>query len=290
MQKTALNLTASFFTTVIFTTSSAFSGGSLDRNIPPLITITAGPFVAGSDASEREAAYVLDEQAYGHSVTRNGGWYDRERTRTSLTTKAYQITKTAISNEQYAAFIADSLTAAPNVDRKTWASYGLVHPYSRTRRYAWGNQMFPKNRDHHPVVMVSHKNAVAYAGWLSQKTGQKWALPTEMEWEKAARGTDGRWFPWGNDFDADKLNSNDKGPFDTTPVGSFENGASPFGLLDGAGQVYEWTADQAGPGRYIVKGGSWDDKGCGVCRPAARHSRPENLKHILVGFRLVVRP
>jgi len=57
-------------------------------------------------------------------------------------------------------------------------------------------------------------------------------------------------------------------------------------MLDAAGQVFEWTATSVGRGRFIVKGGSWDDKGCGICRPAARHSRPAGLKHILIGFRL----
>ena len=71
------------------------------------------------------------------------------------------------------------------------------------------------------------------------------------------------------------------------PVGSIPTGASPFGLLDAAGQVFEWTDTPAGAGRYLVKGGSWDDRGCGVCRPAARHGRPGGIKHILVGFRLI---
>jgi hypothetical protein len=72
------------------------------------------------------------------------------------------------------------------------------------------------------------------------------------------------------------------------PAGSCLLGKSPFGMLDAAGQVFEWTADRAGPGRVIVKGaGSWDDKGCGVCHPASRHTRPAGLKHILIGFRLV---
>ena len=138
------------------------------------------------------------------------------------------------------------------------------------------------------MVLVSHGDALAYARWLSERTAQRWRLPTEAEWEKATRGGDGRRFPWGDAFHPDRLNSHDQGPFDTVPVGTFPTGASPFGILDGAGQVYEWTATRVGGARAIVKGGSWDDKGCGVCRPAARHSRPVALKHILIGFRLVV--
>jgi formylglycine-generating enzyme required for sulfatase activity len=130
----------------------------------------------------------------------------------------------------------------------------------------------------------------AYAAWLSQQTGAVWRLPTEVEWEKAARGSDGRYFPWGRGFNPQLLNSHDRGPFDTVPVASFPDGASPHGMLDAAGQVYEWTATPAGSDRYIVKGGSWDDKGCGVCRAAARHARPAKLKHILIGFRLVREP
>lgn len=73
-------------------------------------------------------------------------------------------------------------------------------------------------------------------------------------------------------------------------VGSFPSGASPYGALDMAGQVFEWTASEGNPGRFIVKGGSWDDKGCGVCRAAARHTRPAEVRHILIGFRLVLNP
>ena len=69
------------------------------------------------------------------------------------------------------------------------------------------------------------------------------------------------------------------------PVGQFE--AGPYGVLDGVGQVFEWTSSSSQPGYRTVKGGSWDDRGCGVCRPAARHARPEYLKHILIGFRVM---
>ena len=139
----------------------------------------------------------------------------------------------------------------------------------------------------HPVVLVSYEDATAYAAWLSAETGARWRLPSEDEWEKAARGREGWRFPWGERFEPGLLNSHDLGPFDTVPVGRYPGGASPFGMLDAAGQVFEWTATAAGQGRRIVKGGSWDDKGCGVCRPAARHGRPLALKHILIGFRLV---
>lgn len=258
------------------------------KPVPALIAIPAGTFIAGSDDGERETAYRLDEEAYGHSVTRQQRWYAGERKRATVETGAYLITRTLITNVQYAAFVDDTGYPAPDVDPETWKGYRLVHPYARTRPFAWADDKPPTGRENHPVVLVSHDDARAYAEWLSLKTGRHWRLPSETEWEKAARGVDGRRFPWGDKFDPSRLNSHDGGPFSTLPVGSFPSGASPFGLLDPAGQVFEWTATPSGSNRYIVKGGSWDDKGCGVCRPAARHSRPAMLKHILIGFRLVV--
>ena len=255
--------------------------------VPETIFIPAGPFIAGSDRAEREAAYQLDEAAYGHSVTRRNRWYESEPDRQSLDLNAYRIMKNLVTNADYARFIADTGHNVPDVDPATWASYGLIHPYDRTRRHAWLNGKLPEGRENHPVVMVSHEDAEAYAAWLSAETGIVWRLPLESEWMKAARGIEGARFPWGDAFDPALLNSHDSGPFDTVPVGRFPAGASPFGMLDAAGQVFEWTASPARADRWIVKGGSWDDRGCGVCRPSARHSRPSAIKHILVGFRLV---
>ena len=255
--------------------------------VPELVAVPAGAFIQGSDRAEREAAYQLDEAAYGHSRTRSGRWYEGEPERGTRETDAFEITRTPITNAQYAAFIEATGHPAPDVDQATWKSYGLIHPYDRTRRHAWVEGKPPAGREDHPVVLVSLADAKAYAAWLSGVTGQTWRLVQEVEWEKAARGTDGRRFPWGNSWDAERLNSHDAGPFDTLPVASFPAGASPFGLEDAAGQVFEWTATPRGQGRQIVKGGSWDDSGCGVCRPAARHSRPVDLKHILIGFRLI---
>ena len=284
-----MNLFAALCLLVLVTASPAIAGGGNEGDIVPfLITIPAGPFIAGSDAAEREAAYQLDESAYGHSVTRKNRWYDSERPRQTLRTPAYRITKTAITNAQYAAFIAATGYPAPDVEEATWKDYRLIHPYSRSRPFAWAGGKPPSGREQHPVVLVSHGDAMAYAAWLSNKTRRLWRLPSEIEWEKAARGRDGAYFPWGDGFDPARLNSHDAGPFTTVAVGSYPAGASPFGLLDGAGQVFEWISTPKGEGRYLVKGGSWDDKGCGVCRPAARHGRPKGIKHILIGFRLVV--
>ncbi len=257
---------------------------------PDLIAVPAGPYVRGSDRAEREAAYLLDEAAYGHNRTRTRKWYENEPARQTAVLPAFEIARGPITNAQYAAFVAATGHRIPEVDPATWRGYGLIHPYHRTRRHAWTGGAYPPGRGDHPVVLVSHGDARAYGAWLSEVTGRHWRLPSEAEWEKAARGPDGRRFPWGRAWHPTRLNSHDRGPFDTTPVGAYPAGASPYGLLDAAGQVFEWTATPAaGAGeRFIVKGGSWDDSGCGVCRPAARHGRPAALKHILIGFRLVV--
>jgi len=256
--------------------------------VPETVDIPAGEFITGSDRDEREMAYQLDEQAYGHDVTRRQRWYESERDRHTRETGAFAITRTPITNEQYARFVAATGHPWPDVDRQTWDGYGLIHPYPRTRRHAWRSGDPPEGRERHPVVLVRYQDAERYAQWLSERTGRSWRLPSESQWEKAVRGTDGRAFPWGERFDPSLLNSHDQGPFDTTPVGAYPEGAGPYGLLDGAGQVFEWIAAPEDAARAWVKGGSWDDKGCGVCRPAARHARPKGIKHILVGFRLVV--
>lgn len=247
--------------------------------------VASGAFLFGSNAIEREYAYQLDEIAYGHSRTRNDQWYESEPAKTSETTDSYSITTTPITNLQYQQFVDATGHPAPDVDQSTWDSYGLIHPFERTRRHAWTDNAPPSGRSGHPVVLVSYADANAYADWLSAASGASWRLPTQTEWEKAARGTQGQIFPWGNEFLPDSLNSHDTGPFDTVEVGS-RSAPSPFGMLDAAGQVFEWIGSD-GENRSWVKGGSWDDSGCGVCRPAARHSRPKQLKHILIGFRLI---
>lgn len=255
---------------------------------PGVVEVPAGPFIMGSDRAEREYAYRIDEKAYGHSATRKQKWYENEPRRT-VDVPRFHIMRTLVTNEMYAAFLAATGHPAPDADKATWDAYGLIHPWKRSRKFAWTGGKMPAGRGKHPVVMVSWHDATAYAAWLTSVTDHRWRLPGEEESEKACRGTDGRYFPWGNVYDARRVNSHDAGPFDTVPVGRYPAGASPYGVLDATGQVFEWTRapNPRRPGRYMVRTGSWDDKGCGICRCAARHSRPEHIKHILVGIRLI---
>ncbi len=250
------------------------------------ITIEKGSFLMGSTAQEVETGYQISAQGYGHDGVRNAGWFDHEIKQHPVSLPTFSIQKTPVTNAEYAAFIADTGHAAPYVSPKVWQSYGLVHPYVRAKQYMWHDGQPPQGKAKHPVVLVSWADAQAYAAWLSQKLHRHIHLPSEAQWEKAIRGQHGNLYPWGNRYDPNKLNNADAGSFSTMPVGSFAAGASPYGVLDGAGQVFEWTATDASAGRKIVKGGSWDDRG-GVCRSAARHGRPVALKHILIGFRLV---
>ena len=133
--------------------------------------------------------------------------------------------------------------------------------------------------DNHPMVLVNWDDARAYCKWAGGD------LPTEAQWEKAARGTDGRRFPWGDRFQANRLCTNTQ---QTAPVGSFPTGASPYGCLDMAGNVYQWCLDFYGPnyaslpdrnptgptvgqGR-ILRGGDWGDDNPKSFRCAYRYA------------------
>ncbi len=106
----------------------------------------------------------------------------------------------------------------------------------------WEDKRVPKGLESHPVVEVSWHDARAYCQWLSKVSGQNVSLPSEAEWEKAARGDkDKRVYPWGDNFEAARCNTSELGLHQTSPVGIFPNGASPYGCLDMSGNVWEWT-------------------------------------------------
>ena len=105
----------------------------------------------------------------------------------------------------------------------------------------WTNRAPARGEEDHPVVHVSWYDARDYCQWLSEVTGRSYALPSEAEWEKGARGTDGRIYPWGNQWDATRCNSWESRLGKTTSVHAYPQGASPYGVLDMAGNVWEWT-------------------------------------------------
>lgn len=168
------------------------------------------------------------------------------------------------------------------------------------------NRTFPPGKADHPVTFVSWNDAHEYCAWAGKR------LPTDMEWEKAARGPDGNIFPWGNEFDVNKANTPVRWQAighegDTTPVGAFAEGASPYGLYDMTGNVWEWTASwyKAYPGnttesenygeRYkTLKGGSWFDCSfykCGLSAPLYNRAFfAKRTKNDTFGFRCAKDP
>jgi formylglycine-generating enzyme required for sulfatase activity len=152
------------------------------------------------------------------------------------------------------------------------------------------------------VVQVTWHDAVTYCHWLSDATGRLYCLASEAEWEKGARGADGRLYPWGDRWDVERCNTSQSGTWATTPVDAYPQGASPYGLWDMAGNVWEWTRslhtsypylstdgreDLDDPGRRVLRGGSFGYKAA-LARSAYRlRLGPDNLGRD-IGFRVVI--
>lgn len=138
----------------------------------------------------------------------------------------------------------------------------------------------------HPIAGVTWFDAVAYATWFGKR------LPTNLEWEKAARGTDGLLYPWGNDFDKRKCNSKESFLTGNTSVYKYENGRSPYGCYDMAGNVFEWTDDWANaPKTASLPNSEKCNKGASLHRESKNlltwytESDPPTLRMTDVGFR-----
>lgn len=237
----------------------------------------------GSTKEEREYAYRLDQ-----GVSRAYGWYAKE-TRTKAKTQAFCIDRYPVTNAQYKTFTEETGHLEPTVSAEVYQGRGfLVHPYAKVEKFLWRERSFPPGQESHPVSLVSLEDAMSYCVWKGKKMGRPYRLPTEAEWEKAARGTDGRIFPWGNQWNPDYLNSGNR-LGSTTPVSRFPQGRSPNGVYDMVGNLSEWTATRWDEKHFVLKGCSWDDLP-GMCRAAMRHGRPPQTKHILIGFRCVSDP
>jgi formylglycine-generating enzyme required for sulfatase activity len=198
----------------------------------------------------------------------------------TVTLKAFYIDKYEVTNLQYKQFIAATKRKSPE---------------------HFTNRTFPEGKADHPVTFVSWEDAHDYCAWAGKR------LPSDEEWEKAARGTDGRTFPWGNEFELHKANTpvrwkNLKQEGDTAPVGAFAGGASPYGAYDMSGNVWEWTDSwyKAYPGNKkpsenygehykTLKGGSWWDCSfyqCGISAPVFNRAFFDlKVKNASFGFR-----
>ncbi|MEI7642904.1 MAG: SUMF1/EgtB/PvdO family nonheme iron enzyme [Chloroflexales bacterium] len=193
--------------------------------VPALVKVAAGSFLMGS--SDTDTLADSDEKPQ----------HSREL-------PDYWIGKTEVTNAQFRPFVeGDGYT---NKDYWTKAGWDWREAEKIVKPGFWDDSQW--NGDTQPVVGISWFEAVAYCHWLSAQTGHEFRLPSEAEWEKAARGTDGQIWPWGNTWEANRVNSKEAGVEKTTPVGQYPDGASPYGALDMAGNAYEWVATKYGKG------------------------------------------
>jgi tetratricopeptide (TPR) repeat protein len=171
--------------------------------------------------------------------------------------------KTPVTNAEYARFVTDTSRKPPE---------------------HWKGKTPAKRITNHPVTHVSWHDASAYAEWAGKR------LLTEEEWEKAARGTDGREYPWGNEKPTPQLCNFDGNEGSTTPVGTYSpQGDSPYGCVDMAGNVWEWMSSDYSPGSKVLRGGSWGNNQKEV-RAANRHFSTPDTRYYTVGFRCAGQP
>ena len=244
--------------------------------IPPLCPIPGGIFAMGSDPAHDENA--SDDEAPQHEVQVDD----------------FAIGQYPVTVAEYACFVRAG-HRPPSV--------GSDKPIIQTPM-TWKQQV---RRLDHPVVCVSWHDAAAYAQWLARRSGQHWRLPSEAEWEKAARwdpaSNRSRTYPWGDVFDDFEAPCNTHHSLNEgiTPVATYPSGASPCGARDMAGNVWEWTNSvhkaypyNSGDGREggpssedrVLRGGSWV-AGSWYARAASRYVSQRDDFDDFIGFRLV---
>jgi formylglycine-generating enzyme required for sulfatase activity len=239
--------------------------------------VPGGDFVMGT--TERRAAELADTEGRAE--------YADEAPRSSYVLPGFYLSRFPVTNAQYARFLDEDGGPVP------YRADQVSLPYS------WdpGTRRHPDGLDDHPVVLVSWWQAVRYCRWLGAR------LPTEAEWEKAARGTDAREWAWGNDWQSGRANTREGNLPAMTPVGRFSPaGDSCYGLADMSGNVWEWCSslydpypydagdgreDQAGVGARVLRGGAWVQDRC-LARCATRnHAHPDDFG-FTIGFRVAM--
>ncbi|HEY4001346.1 MAG TPA: SUMF1/EgtB/PvdO family nonheme iron enzyme [Candidatus Xenobia bacterium] len=255
-----------------------------------MVLVSAGPFTMGSSQAEVDAVYQDVTRHVGAGMDKD--WYDREVPAHTVQTGAYYIGKYAVTNAQYRRFVSATGYQTVGVS----PTFPGAPPQWEAYAEQWGETA--------PVVEVSWEDAKAYCHWAGVR------LPTEVEWEKAARGTDGRRYPWGNEWDPSRCHcqlartGGGRAPDGAAPVGSYPSGASPYGCLDMEGNVMQWTDSwyQAYPGstdpsgdcgqKYrVMRGCCWDYDFSAVYRAALRsYHRPGDHAFGVIGFRVARTP
>lgn len=258
--------------------------------------VPAGPFAMGSSLHERATA--IDVLVTTGGDPRDGvNRLRRELPQKTARTDAFVIMTMPVSQSDYGRYVYDTGAPEPWVDDATWARTHRHSGRERDRgnsaneidRFAWVRGRPQPARSEHPAVLVSQPEAEAYCAWWGQRRAGRGRLPSEMEWEKAARGDDGRAYPWGPRFLPELANTRESGRRDTEAIGRRPAAASPYGVLDMAGNVLEWTSTATADERIVVKGGGWDGDAV-AARCAARQSRPPSLRDVTLGFRCVLEP
>ena len=237
----------------------------------PSNPLVAQPLIPRVEVPPREAPFEMVKVPKGPFL------YGDEKTR-EVVDHDYWIDTYPVTNEKYRAFIV----ADGYGNQAYWSSEGWKWKTKNniTVPERWNDN--ERNKADHPVVGVSYYEAEAYAKWAGKR------LPTEREWEKAARGEDGRKYPWGEEFDKSKCNSSEAEIGHTTPVTQYLKGVSPYGCYDMAGNVWEWCADwyDEGKAMRVLRGGSWNNTP-GNLRVSNRYRYFADDRKGGVGFRLV---
>lgn len=255
-----------------------------------MITVPAGKSISGSTPEERNAAYDDQQNATKSDAAREEKRFDREDVRHQIEMPAFTIDLLPVTQAQFAEFVTAGKASPPAIDEATWKAQGFPHDYAtQVARFVWTTGLPPGDRMDHPVVLVTWDEANRYCAWRGELRGVARRLPTAIEFEKAARGDSGVSYPWGNVFDPTRLDSADAGPKDTTPVGTYTSGASPYGVLEMAGNVAQWTSTPGDAGTMIVKGSGWDDH-AGIGRGAAGVMQKAGVRHVSIGFRCAGTP
>lgn len=208
----------------------------------------------------------------------------------------FAIARFPVTCDEYLAFLdaiaKDDLERAKHHVPRARAQEGHYWRYDPTK----GRFVYPERTPgghewigNLPVNGVSYEDALAFIAWRSSRTNERLRLPTESEWEKAARGVDGRFFPWGDHFDPTfcKMKESRNAPYpEPEPVGTFPTDCSPYGARDMAGGIREICATEVG-GRTVpvMRGGCWSDTGL-FCRVAFRHVTQPDFVNTGLGFRL----